>query len=134
MNTKLIMVLSAIFLALIGLSFTFFGAEIAIFTGTGLSKTFVLILQLLGALYFAFAMLNWMAKGNVTGGIYNRPIAIANFTHFLMGSLALVKTIIGNPGLNSGFWILAALYVIFTILFGLMLNRNPAKKLATANT
>lgn len=134
MNTKVVMSGSAFFLALIGIGFTFFGAEIAVFTGTGLSKTFQLILQLLGALYFAFAMLNWMAKGITMGGIYNRPIAIANFTHFLMGSLALIKAVVSNPGLSYGIWGLAAVYAFFALVFGWILYRNPANKLAVANS
>lgn len=130
MNTKFIMSGSAFFMALIGAGFTFFGAEIAVFTGTGLSKTFQLILQLLGALYFAFAMLNWMARGTAIGGIYNRPVAIANFTHFLMGTLALAKTLISNPGLTSAIWALAGVYAFFAFLFGWLLYRTPVNKMA----
>ena len=126
MNTKLIMGSSAFFLALIGIGFSFFGAESAVFTGTGLSSTLQLILQILGALYFAFAMLNWMAKGSAIGGIYNRPIAIANFAHFFIGGLALLKAVIANPGLSYGIWVFAFIYALFAGLFGyLLFFRNP---------
>ena len=67
-TTKLIMILSAVFLAVIGISLTFLPAEIAGITGITPDKTFTVILQLLGALYFSFAMLNWMAKGTIIGG------------------------------------------------------------------
>ncbi len=87
MNTKLIMTLSALFLALTGLTLTFLPEEIIDLAGAPSSKTFLLILQILGALYFGFALLNWMAKGSTIGGVYNRPISIANFTHFLIGGL-----------------------------------------------
>jgi hypothetical protein len=128
MNTKLIMISSAVLMALIGIALSFFPGEIAVFIGVGFAQTFQLILQLSGALYFAFAMLNWMAKGSHIGGIYNRPIAIANFTHFLMGGLALIKIIMNNPGITPAIWILAGLYSLFAVLFGWILMRNPVSE------
>jgi hypothetical protein len=32
------------------------------------------LLQLLSALYFSFALLNWMSRSAITSGIYNRPM------------------------------------------------------------
>jgi hypothetical protein len=125
MNTKLIMTLSALFLALIGLTLTFLPEEIMKLAGVPSSKTFLLILQILGALYFGFALLNWMAKGSTIGGIYNRPISIANFTHFLIGGLALIKGLMNNLDLPFVVWILTGLYSIFAVLFGFVFSRNP---------
>jgi hypothetical protein len=128
------MTLSAIFLALVGIALSFFPGEIAVFIGAGYAQTFRLILQLSGALYFAFAMLNWMAKGGHIGGIYNRPIAIANFTHFLMGGLALIKALMNHPGITPVIWVLAGLYSIFAVLFGLILFRNPVSNKSFTTT
>lgn len=125
MNTRLVMTLSAIFLAAIGISLTFLPNEIAGLTGVASSKVFQLILQLLGALYFAFAMLNWMAKGSIIGGIYNKPIAIANFTHFVIGALALIKMLINDHSFPYPVWILACVYSIFALLFG-VIYKHPA--------
>lgn len=125
MNTKLTMMLSAIFLAAIGIVFTFLPYEAANFIGMSSEKTIQLILQILGALYFSFAMLNWMAKGAIIGGIYNKPIAIANFTHFVVGALTLVKTVLNNPTLPYFIWILAGVYSIFAILFGVIFFKHP---------
>ena len=125
MNTKLILTLSAFFLALIGLTLTFLPEEIIKLAGVPSSKIVQLILQILGALYVGFAMLNWMARGSTIGGIYNRPISIANLTHFLIGALALIKGLMNNPGLSLVIWILTGLYSIFAVLFGLLFSRNP---------
>ena len=125
MNTRLIMVLSAVFLAAIGIGLSFLPKEIAGFIGINDSKILQLILQLMGALYLAFAMLNWMAKGSIIGGIYNKPIAIANFTHFFIGALALIKALMNNHTLPFEVWILAGIYCIFTILFWLIFSRHP---------
>jgi hypothetical protein len=125
MNTKLIMTLSAIFLALIGVGLTFLPAEIATLTGFGTSKALLLLLQILGALYFAFAMLNWMAKGSIIGGIYNRPVALANFTHFFMVAVYLVKALISNHALPFEVWLLGAAYVVFAVLFWMIFSTHP---------
>jgi hypothetical protein len=122
------MSLSAVFLALIGISFIFLPHEIAAFTGISSTKVFELILQILGALYFGFAMLNWMAKGSVIGGIYNRPIAIANLAHFLIGALALIKGLIKNGDLPFVIWVIAAGYSIFALLFGVIFSRHPVNR------
>ena len=86
-----------------------------------------LSLQLLGALYLGFAMLNWMAKGSLIGGIYNRPIAIGNFMHFAVGALALIK-IISKIHAHSGIIIsLTAVYSVFAILFGYVFRTTPSR-------
>ncbi len=123
--TKLIMILSAIFLAVIGISLTFLPAEVGSLTGITPDKTFTVILQLLGALYFSFALLNWMAKGTIIGGIYNKPVSIANLTHFVIGGLALIKLLLSNHDLPYPIWILAGIYTVFAVLFGVIFSKNP---------
>jgi len=118
---------SAIVMALIGIGLTFLADEISGYLGVGTKVWLLLILQLLGALYFAFAMLNWMAKANLIGGIYSRPVAVANFTHFVIGGLALVKGAVANPGL-AGVWIAGAIYAVFALLYGTVLFRHPLKR------
>jgi hypothetical protein len=124
-TTKLIMLLSAVFLAAIGISLTFLPAEIAGITGMAPDKTFTVILQLLGALYFSFALLNWMSKGTIIGGIYNKPVSIANMTHFVIGGLALIKLLLNNHDLHYAIWILAGIYAVFAVLFGVIFSKNP---------
>ena len=84
MNTKSLMTLSAIILALIGISLIFLPGEILDYFELSVSDALLLLMQIIGSFYFAFAMLNWMSKGSIIGGIYNRPIAIANLTHFVI--------------------------------------------------
>jgi hypothetical protein len=119
------MILSAMFLAVIGISLTFLPAEVGSLTGITPDKTFTVILQLLGALYFSFALLNWMAKGTIIGGIYNKPVSIANLTHFVIGGLALIKLLLSNHDLPYHIWILAGIYTVFAVLFGVIFSKNP---------
>lgn len=83
------MTITAAILGATGIVLTFMPQEVASFLN--LPEATTILFQILGALYFGFAMLNWTAKANLIGGIYSRPVAIANFTHFLIGGLALAK-------------------------------------------
>lgn len=121
------MTLTAILLAVLGLSLTFAADNIIVCLGIANSVPINLIFQLLGAAYFAFAMLNWMAKGAIIGGIYNKPIAIANLSHFLIGGLALTKAVINNPQLPVIFIILAVVFIIVAGVFGIINSRHPGK-------
>lgn len=85
-----------------------------------------LFLQLAGALYLGFAIMNWMAKTVLIGGIYARPLAIGNFVHFLVGALALIKYAFANSGSKS-VWIAAAIYSLFALLFGIVFFMHPLK-------
>lgn len=87
----------------------------------------LLLGQIIGATYFGYSMLNWMSKGSLIGGIYNRPIAIANFTHFLIASLAIGKMLISNPELPKSLWIAGTGYATLGLLFIIILFRHPAQ-------
>lgn len=128
MNTKFIMTTSAVVLGIMGILLTFIPDEILIHFSIETNRITLFLTQILGALYFAFAMLNWATKTSLIGGIYNRPIAIANFTHFLIAGLALIKGIISNPSVFYTIWIAGIFYCVFGISFGIILFRHPANK------
>lgn len=122
MNTKILMISSSIFLASIGILLSFLPNEIIFSLGLT-----TVSLQLMGALYLGFAMINWMAKGAPIGGIYNKPIAIGNLMHFGVGAIALVK-IVSNMQEHSEIIIpLTVVYVIFASLFAYVFRTNPIK-------
>jgi hypothetical protein len=125
MNTKLIMTLTAVFLAAAGIGLTFFPNEVANHIGLGTEESSILVVQILGSLYFGFAMLNWMAKGSIVGGIYNKPLVIANLSHFLVGGLALVKAIPKSGDHYFTVVVFAGVYIIFAITFGILFVRHP---------
>nr|WP_294790435.1 hypothetical protein [uncultured Mucilaginibacter sp.] len=120
MNTKIIMASSAIILAAIGISLMFLPEETLLYLNIGVSKPLLLILQLLGGLYFGFAMLNWMSQWSLIGGIYNKPVSVANFAQFFVGGLALLKEIFSNPEIPYAFWILGGFYALYAVVFGLL--------------
>lgn len=119
MNTKIVMTSSALILGLTGVILTFMPMELLGFINFETSKSAQILIQILGALYFSFAMLNWMTRTSIIGGIYNRPIVIANFTHFTTAGLALIKGLLSSPSLQNAIWIVAIIYSVFAISFGL---------------
>ncbi len=125
------MTVSAILLAIAGIALTFFPAEIAAEFNIISTNSTLLILQIGGALYFSFAMLNWMAKGAIIGGIYNRPIAIGNFTHFTMVAIASAKYLFYQTGLPISFWIFTLIYGVLAISFAITVFNHPKSNTAT---
>lgn len=119
MNTKLLMTLSSLIMGLAGIILSFFPHELLnYFTSGGEVILSALVLQILGALYFAFAMVNWTAKANLIGGIYGRPIAIGNLLHFLVGALVLLKGYSSSH--NTLIQLITITYVAFAICFGIV--------------
>src|SRR5687768_11458034 len=119
MNTKLLMRASAVFLGVAGALATFLPQEILVRAGTAPLGFSVVLVQIAGALYLGFAMLNWMARGNLIGGIYSRPVAIGNVAHFTIGALALIKCFVAGQR-GPEVVVAAAAYTVFAVLFAVV--------------
>jgi hypothetical protein len=127
MTTRNLMRLSAAFMAALGLLATFLPQEILAHAGADPRGFAVPAVQVAGALYLGFAILNWMAQGNLIGGIYSRPVAVGNLCHFAVAALALLKAVVaGQYGLPMVLG--AAAYSIFAILFAWVLFRHPVAR------
>ena len=96
MNTKILMTSSSLFLALAGM-FTLLAPDVLLSAlGVAATAHLSVLVQLIGALYFSFALMNWTAKDSAIGGIYARPVSLANFSHFFIGTLLLAKYLLSN--------------------------------------
>ena len=127
MNTKIVMSASALFYFIIGSLLSFLPNEIATYLTIDDNGITVLFLQIMSALFWGFGILNWMAKGTLIGGIYNRPIALGNLVHFGVGVIALIK-FVSNTRIHSEIIIpLTGVYVIFTMLFAYIFRTHPAR-------
>jgi hypothetical protein len=130
MNTKIILATSALFLGLIGIGLSFLPNEILTYLSVETLEVTFILMQLLGALYLGFGILNWMAKGSIIGGIYNKPIVIGNLMHFGVGALALATVVFGVKENSEIIIALTILYTLFALAFGyiFMVNSNKLKK------
>ena len=116
MNTKLLMTTSSLVLGLAGI-FALFAPDVLLAVqGVPLANPLSVLIQLMGALYFSMAMMNWTAKDSAIGGIYARPVSLANFAHFFSGTLILAKVVLSS-GFNMSILLILALYAIFASLF-----------------
>ncbi len=127
MNTKALMIISAIFLAINGFGFTFFPNEIAGLLINTDNYILILILQILGALYLGFSILNWTAKASLIGGIYNKPILLGNLLHFFTASITLIKLTLDFQD-NQLIFAYTIMYSLFTLSFGYVFFTNPSLK------
>ena len=125
MKTKFLMTSSALFFGIIGILLSFLPNEIAEYLSVEPTIITILFLQILGALYLGFGILNWTAKGTLIGGIYNRPIALGNLMHFVVGAITLVKVISNIQTHTEIIIFLTVFYVIFALLFAYVFKTNP---------
>jgi hypothetical protein len=127
MNTKILMPVSAALLGVLGIVVSFLPEEIMTYLNVESSPITLLLLQLLSAFYLGFGILNWMAKGTIIGGIYNRPIAIGNLMHFGVGAIALIKIISRIQIGSETIIVLTVSYVILALCFAYVFFNNPSK-------
>ena len=75
------------------------------------------VIQLLGAALLGFAALNWLSRGAPLGGIYGRPVVLANFANAAIGTLLLGKAAWGQPG-SLPIWTMLIPYALGALAFG----------------
>ena len=125
MNTKIVMTVCAIILGVIGIILTFMPQETAAYFQWPVTNT--ILFQILGALFMGFAMINWISKNIIIGGIYGRAIVVGNFTHFFIGALALIKLATRNK-IDVTIILITIIYAVFAIIFGYLLFNGPKVK------
>jgi hypothetical protein len=125
-SSRLILSASALILGALGIAGTFAPHEILTGLGVDAHGVTPILVQLLAAALFSFAMINWLARGSLIGGIYNRPVAVGNVAHFLIGALALLKVATGGTQ-PPALYALAAIYTVFAVLFAMLLFRSPVR-------
>jgi hypothetical protein len=121
--TRILMILSAVFMAVLGLLTSYFPDRVLETHGTVPDGPTMLLIQMMGALYLGFAILNWTARGVIIGGIYARPLALGNFLHFAMVAVMLTREAIDHGVIQLA--TSAAVFSAFAIGFGILLFRPP---------
>lgn len=94
------MTASALVTGLLGLAGMLFPAAILGGLGAASPEGAVVPVKLLGAAYLGGALLNWMAREKLIGGIYSRPVAVGNFTHYFAATIVLTKALVSTPNVG----------------------------------
>lgn len=124
--TTVLMVASALFLAACGVGASFLPAELLQALQAPVSLGTVVLVQLGGAALLGFAMLNWMSRSSVLGGIYGRPLVVANLLHFGAGGIGTVKLLMADKAL-SPLWPVGIGYAVFGVAFAALMLWRPGK-------
>jgi hypothetical protein len=117
LNTRLLMLVTSILLGLAGIVASFAPQELLAALQVPVTHPLPVVIQLMGALYLAFAFTNWVAKDGIIGGIYARPISLGNFAHFTVGALTLVKYQLFDRA-TALLFVLLIVYAVFALIFG----------------
>ena len=125
-STRFLLLSSAVFLAILGFLGSFLSAETIVVLGTEPHSMTIMMGQLAGALYLGFAIMNFYNRRAPMGGIYGRPLGLANLIHFLLGALMLIKLVIGDFR-DPPILILTIGYSVFAVGFGMILFTDPSK-------
>ena len=127
MNTKTLMTITSLVLALAGALALFAPDAVLALVNAPVTAQLLVLVQLLGALYFSFALMNWTAKDSAIGGIYARPVSLANFGHFFTGTLVLVKYLLSKP-FSVSVLLIFVVYSVFALAFYWLVFRATGLK------
>ncbi len=83
--------------------------------------------QLLGASWLGVGALNWWSRATVLGGIYGRPIVLANVAIYFIGALVMLSAA-RRARLPGTLWAAVALAVVLAVAYGWLLWRGPLSK------
>ena len=126
MKTNWLLSSSAVVMGFLGLVGTFLPEEILNILGIAPLPITKVLMQIIGGLYLGFAMLNWFTRSARIGGIYNRPVVLANLIHFIVVFFALIRLL--TEQFNFIFVILTFIYFVFAVWFTFVMRSNPFTK------
>ena len=117
---------SAVLYFLAGVAALFVPQELLSYGEAVPSALTVSLLQAVGAAFLGFGMLNWLSRYSLVGGIYGRPIVVANFAHAFAAAALLVKAVPRGNGSPLA-WAALGIYGVLAVLFGLRFFGSGSK-------
>ena len=87
--------------------------------------------QLLAAAWLGVAALNWVQRAAVLGGIYGRPVVLANGALYLVSALSLLRALIGGVAPRA-IWLACAPTALLAAAYWALLLRGPFDPLRPA--
>ena len=122
-----ILTLSALVLAVLGLTTLFAPDELVRSLQPEASPTIAAALQVAGSGLLGFAILDWMSRGTRIGGIYARPLAIGNLVLFTVGTLSIIKAALAERLPAAGLILGAVFLALATAFAWLAFSHDPLK-------
>ena len=79
--------------------------------------------QLLGAAWLGLAALNWINRRLILGGVFGRPIVLANAIHYFISAMVLIRAVIRQP--EASVELAAVPAITLAVAYGALLFRGP---------
>lgn len=87
--------------------------------------------QLLAAAWLGIAAMNWLQQTTTLGGIYGRPVVLANFTLYFVTATSVVRALAGGAAPRM-LWLVLLPTAVLAIVYGALLLRGPFDALGSA--
>lgn len=127
--SKVLMTSSAIVYLLMGLVISFFPQEIGRLFGTASQYGMdLLVMKILGALFFGFGVINLMACRSPLGGVYGRSIVMGNLMLALIIGGQFLKFNISQDVTGGHFWLICGVFIVFATGFLKLFFTSPVQK------
>jgi len=98
--------------------------ESAVALGASPAGGQVALLQVIGSALLGFAMLNWSSRFSRLGGVYGRPLVLANLAHAATAFLLLVQVALRDPS-DLAVVVPTVAYLVLAVGFGSRLFVSP---------
>lgn len=119
-----LLIASAVVYFIASVAAIFAGDELLKLAGADGTSLELALLQLLGAAVFSLAMLNWMNRYSLTGGIFGRPLVLVNFANSAISALMLIH-LARQDGISTALGIALGIYALLALAFGAKLFVAP---------
>jgi hypothetical protein len=80
--------------------------------------------QLLAAAWLGMAALNWLQRTALLGGIYGRPVVLANGALYFISALSLLRAMAGGTAPRA-MWLICAPAALLAVAYSTLLLRGP---------
>ncbi len=125
LSNKTVLTALAVFLFLQGMGATFLSREILAVFRWRQDELPDLLLKMLGALQLGWGMLNYMYRNHPFGGIFGRPLLLANLAILIASGMALVRAGSHSGGSFPALWIFASAYLVLASLILKIIRTDP---------
>ena len=83
--------------------------------------------QLLAAALLALGATNWLSRSQLLGGIYGRPVVMANAVFYFVAAMVTLRAAASGDVANS-LWVVAAVVSLLAVVYGWLLFRGPLER------
>lgn len=121
MSTRVLATVSAVLLGAAGIALLFAADDIlAALAGTN-DRIVVAMAQLLGGAWLGLAWATWLTRGTPQGGIYGRPIVLANATLYFVSAMVCARGAGGSTAMLAA----ALVAGVMAAVYGLVMFGRP---------